>query len=104
INATARSLTGSYISLIANELHIPAIHAWVTAGAWGARLIRQRPGQSACWDCFALFEEQPSAEVEIPSVPHDPNVGEVTDRGCADPTFTGPGFELAAAAAACTRF
>jgi len=75
----------------------------VTAGAWGSRLIRQRPGHSGCWDCFALSEERPPAGVEIPPVPHDPNAGDVTDRGCADPTFTGPGFELAAAAAAASR-
>lgn len=103
VNTTARSLTGPYISLIANDLGVPAIHAWVTAGAWGARLIRQRPGHSGCWECFALSEERPPAGVEIPAVPHDPNAGEVTDRGCADPTFTGPGFELAAAAAAASR-
>jgi molybdopterin/thiamine biosynthesis adenylyltransferase len=104
VNATARSLTGSYVSLIANELVVPTIHVWVTAGAWGARFIRQRPGQSGCWDCFALSEQSPSPGVEIPALPHDPDASEVTDRGCADPTFTGPGFELAAAAAACTRF
>jgi molybdopterin/thiamine biosynthesis adenylyltransferase len=104
VNTTARSVTGSYISLIANELDLPAIHAWVTAGAWGARLLRQRPGQSACWDCFALSEECPPSGVMVPCLKHDPHGGEVTERGCADPTFTGPGFELAAAAAATTRF
>jgi molybdopterin/thiamine biosynthesis adenylyltransferase len=103
VNATARSVTGSYISLIANELDMPAIHAWVTAGAWGARLLRQRPGHSACWDCFAFSEERPPTGVEVPRLAHDPHGGEVTERGCADPTFTGPGFELAAAAAACAR-
>jgi ThiF family len=60
VNATARSITGSYISLIANELDLPAIHVWVTAGAWGARLLRQRPGHSACWDCFALLRGAPA--------------------------------------------
>lgn len=103
VNATARSVTGSYISLVANELDLPAIHAWVTAGAWGARLLRQRPGHSACWDCFALTEERPPTGVEVPCLARDPHGGEVTERGCADPTFTGPGFELAAAAAAGAR-
>jgi hypothetical protein len=92
VNATARSVTGSYISLIANDLDLPAIHAWVTAGAWGARLLRQRPRRSGCWDCFALAEDRPPPGVEIPLLAHDPHGGEVTERGCADPTFTGPGF------------
>lgn len=41
--------------------------------------------------------------MKVPAISSDPDRIEVSERGCADPTFTGPGFELTAAAAALTR-
>jgi hypothetical protein len=55
---------------------------------------------------LAISQKRPETlpdGVEVPRMEDDPDVQEVMDRGCADPTFTGPGFELAAVAAAATR-
>lgn len=101
VNASADPVVGAYLSRIARETDTPVLHAWVSAGAWGARLLVQRPGESGCWDCLALA--QADGDDRVPPVPSDPDVTEVAERGCADATFTGPGFELAAAAAAAAR-
>lgn len=106
INATANSTTGSYLSTIAHETGTTVLHTWVSAGAWGARVLIQRPGVSGCWDCLALAQSAPerlSEDVVVPPVPSDPDVQEVAERGCGEATFTGPGFELEAAATAAAR-
>jgi molybdopterin/thiamine biosynthesis adenylyltransferase len=106
VNAAANSTAGSYLSAIAHEVDRPVVHTFVSAGAWGARILVQRPGESACWDCLAYSQKYPernSGGAVVPDVPSDPDVTEVMERGCADPTFTGPGFELAAAASASAR-
>lgn len=102
INATANSVAGSYISQIGEETQTPVVHVWVSAGAWGARVLVQRPGRSGCLDCYSLTQKSPEG-ASVPPVSSDPEVEEVMDEGCADPTFTGPGFELTEAAAAATR-
>lgn len=106
INATAASVARRYCSRIALEVSRPVLHVWVSAGAWGCRILLQRPGDSGCTECLAISQTRPETLPEgvvVPTVEHDPAVQEVMDLGCADPTFTGPGFELAAAAAAATR-
>jgi molybdopterin/thiamine biosynthesis adenylyltransferase len=101
VNASADPVAGAYLSRIACETGTPVVHAWVSAGAWGARLLVQRPGESGCWDCLALT--QADRNDRVPPVSSDPEASEVAERGCADATFTGPGFEIAAAAAAAAR-
>jgi len=105
VNTTAQTIAGYYCSRLACEIEKPILHAWVSAGAWGGRILLQRPGYSGCTECLALFQKSATAhgDVEIPSVEHDPNVKEIQERGCADTTFTGPGFELTATAAAAAR-
>jgi molybdopterin/thiamine biosynthesis adenylyltransferase len=106
INASADGVTGKHISRLAAEVGVPVLHGWVSAGAWGARILVQRLGVSGCWNCLALAQAEPglyASPVSVPPVPSDPDRKEVSERGCADPTFTGPGFEIAAAAAAMTR-
>jgi molybdopterin/thiamine biosynthesis adenylyltransferase len=106
INASAHSVTGKHLSAMAVEAGVLVVHGWVSAGAWGARVLIQRPRASGCWQCLALAQtegERYEHEVTVPPVPQDPEMTEVTERGCADPSFTGPGFELAAAAAAMAR-
>jgi hypothetical protein len=106
VNASADSVTGKYVSGLSVDADTPVLHAWVTAGAWGARLLIQRPGRSGCWNCLASFQETEPPDGDPPVVPpvsSDPEVGEVSERGCADPSFTGPGFELTAAASAASR-
>jgi molybdopterin/thiamine biosynthesis adenylyltransferase len=106
VNATANSVAGSHLSALCRESQTPVLHAWVSAGAWAARVLVQRPRSTGCWDCLALAQEHPEryeSNFSVPEAPSDPAAGEVTDLGCADPTFTGPGFELAGAAAAAAR-
>lgn len=100
VNASAHPPTGSHCSRLGNETDTPVIHVWVGAGAWGARILRQSRGDSGCWDCLALAQQENDV---VPPLAQDPERQEVMDRGCADPTFTGPGFELAAAATAAAR-
>ena len=106
INASANSATGRHLSSLAVNAETTAIHTWVSAGAWGCRVLVQRPRVSACWECLGLAQKQSERYPEpmtVPPVPSDPAVREVNEQGCADPTFTGPGFELAEAAAATAR-
>jgi molybdopterin/thiamine biosynthesis adenylyltransferase len=106
INTSADGVTGKHISRLAAEAGTPVVHGWVSAGAWGARILVQRPGLSGCWNCLALAQAEPDrypAPVEVPAIPSDPDRREVSERGCADPTFTGPGFEVTGAAAALAR-
>jgi ThiF family len=103
VNASADSTTGFHCSKIARAAGSTVLHAWVGPGAWGGRVLIQRGGaeQSGCTQCLAQWQEE--GGVEVPPLSEDPDPVEVLEAGCADPSFTGPGFELAAAAAATAR-
>lgn len=108
VNATANSTASSYLSMVSTESGTPVLHTYVSAGAWGARVLVQRPGHSACWDCLAWWQAFPEPERSafrsvVPALKEEHARLVVMERGCADPTFTGPGFELAATAAAVAR-
>lgn len=105
VNATANPNAASYISEIGANAGKPVIHVWVSAGAWGGRILIQRPGKSACSDCLGHWQAEDSDAPPdgIPKLSEEPNPDPIMERGCADATFTGPGFELAAAAAAAAR-
>lgn len=106
VNTSANSVTGMYLSQIAHGIGVPVVHAYVSAGGWGGRVLVQRPGASGCWECLGRAQVDPGAyeaEVAVPNVPTDPAPQEVLELGCGDPTFTGAGFDLAAAAAATAR-
>jgi hypothetical protein len=107
VNASAHSATGSYLSNVGAETGTPVVHCYVSGGAWGARVLVQRPGVSGCWDCLGLWQQDHafavSAGVEVPTVAEDPNPPANLEEGCADPVFTGSNFDLAEAAAATAR-
>jgi molybdopterin/thiamine biosynthesis adenylyltransferase len=103
VNATAHTATGCHLARLGRESRTPVLHTWVSAGAWGGRVLVQDEG-SGCPLCLAYAQTEPVAGAEpVPEVADDPDVIEVLERGCADPTFTGAGFELADAAAAAAR-
>ena len=82
------SLTGTMAQFTAEysvELKVPSIHAWVSNGAWGGRVIRYVPGHSGCYECLSK-----NAYQEVPSAP----LGEVYPRGCGFPTFTGASYDI----------
>lgn len=103
INATAHTATGYHCARLGRDTNTPVLHAWVSAGAWGGRILVQDDG-SGCPLCLAYAQTEPLEGVEsVPEVADDPNVVEVLERGCADPTFTGAGFELTDAGTAVAR-
>lgn len=101
VNATAAGAATRWLTRVADRLRVPAIHSAVSSGAWGARIQIQRPGHSGCPECLALH--QLAENGVVPAWSEDPHGDEVVGRGCAQPTFAGPGFELADAAAATAR-
>lgn len=101
VNATASPVPGRYLSQIGNELGVPVIHTWVSAGAWGGRVLRQRPAASGCSLCLALAQRD--GDGAVPEWQAHTDAVEVMEMGCADPSFTGPGFELTTVAAQAAR-
>ncbi len=74
---------------LTSERSIPYIGISTTFGAWGGVLVRIRPDKTeGCWVCFMHGLEDTS----FPCPFSDP-VGEIQPVGCADPTFTGAGFD-----------
>jgi molybdopterin/thiamine biosynthesis adenylyltransferase len=104
VNATAHTATGFHISRAADTLQRPVLHVAVSSGAWGGRVLVQRHGHSGCLECLAHHQNEPvDGAVTVPCWPEDPELPEVMDRGCAQSTFTGPGFEITTTAAAAVR-
>lgn len=103
VEASTVSSTGYLVSSIADQAQVPVVHAAVSAGAWGARILLQRHGQSGCLECLALHQKHPQEGTVVPHWSEDPNENPVVEKGCGQTTFTGPGFELAAAATAGAR-
>jgi molybdopterin/thiamine biosynthesis adenylyltransferase len=97
-DATAEVGLHFLLSELAHERGIPYVEAWTKNGAWGGVIGRVLPGQGKpCWACyaFALEDLDPTIAVK-PGGFHQP-------AGCADPTFTGAGFDVAALALEGTR-
>ena len=93
-DATAELGINHLMSDIAAERNLPYVCVSVTPGAWGGRLIRIRPGiTSGCWMCHQLMIDR--GELPVPASNPD---GAVQPVGCADPTFTGAGFDVASVA------
>lgn len=89
-DATAEVGVQHYLSDYAAHLGIPYVGVDATAGGWGGRIVRVLPGRTAgCWYCYrcALWDKS------IAEPPMHPD-GEIQPVGCADPTFTGAGFDL----------
>jgi molybdopterin/thiamine biosynthesis adenylyltransferase len=97
-DATAEIGFQYLLSDLAAERKVPYIAVSTTFGAWGGLIYRIRPGQTkGCWSCL-----QGHLDVSIPSPPADPD-GKVQPQGCADPTFTGAGCDVAQIALAGVR-
>lgn len=98
-DATAEVGIQQYLSDYAAALGIPYIGVDATPGGWGGRIVRIRPGTDAdCWMCYrlALWHKI------IDEPPMHAN-GEIQPVGCADPTFTGAGFDMVQIALAGVR-
>ena len=99
-DATAELGLQYLFSDLAAERDVPYICVSTTPGAWGGLIARIRPGQaeSGCWMCL----QQHLTDSSIPTPASDPK-GMVQPRGCADPTFTGAGCDVAQVALAGVR-
>lgn len=77
------------LSDLAVERSIPYIGISTTLGNWGGMLFRIRPRVTeGCWLCFMQHLNDKS----IPTPAADLS-GFIQPIGCADPTFTGSGFD-----------
>lgn len=94
-DATAEVGIQHLLSDLAAERAIPYICVSSTFGAWGGLVGRIRPGMTTgCWFCIQAW----LMDGKIPTPPADP-AGLIQPAGCADPTFTGAGFDLSPIAA-----
>jgi len=88
-DATAEIGVQHLLSDLAGERSIPYIGISTTFGTWGGMLLRIRPLiTEGCWLCFMQHLNDQS----IPTPAADP-AGLFQPIGCADPTFTGSGFD-----------
>lgn len=79
------------LSDVARERGLTYMCVSATHGAWGGMVARIEPlPEAACWMCFQLS----LADGSIQAPPADPS-NLIQPPGCASPTFTGAGFELA---------
>lgn len=88
VDATAELGVQYYLEGQAHERGLPQIYAWMTEGGYGGAVARVVPGQTGCWLCLQWHLE----EGTIPTPPRA-KTGQVQPRGCAEPTFTGTGFD-----------
>jgi molybdopterin/thiamine biosynthesis adenylyltransferase len=94
-DGTAERGVQHFLSDLARELGITYLGVSGTFGGWGGLVVRVRPGRTeGCWICSRHALEDGLEEHVIPAPPADPD-GRATPLGCASPTFTGAGFDLA---------
>jgi hypothetical protein len=88
-DATAEVGIHYLISELAREKGIPYVEASTRNGAWGGIVARIIPGPGRpCWVCYAhALEDVEGSLAVMPGGLHQP-------LGCADPTFTGTGFDV----------
>jgi hypothetical protein len=61
VHASAHTATGYHVARVGRETDRPVVHAWVTAGAWGARILVQS-NSSGCTLCLAWAQVDPIDE------------------------------------------
>ncbi len=90
-DATAEIGVHHFLSDLARERGLPYVTVAGTYGGWGGKILRIRPGcTEGCWLCC-----QYATRDTIPEPPSGPeNRTTVQPIGCANPTFTGAGFDL----------
>jgi integrative and conjugative element protein (TIGR02256 family) len=90
-DSTAEVGVQHLLSNLAREREIPYVCVSATEGGWGGLIARLRPQQTAgCWLCL----QQRLVDGSIPTPPANPK-GTFQPLGCANPTFTGSGFDIA---------
>ena len=91
VDATAEIGVQMTLSRICRERRIPCVLVSATPGAWGGTVAHFQPDTNgACALCWAWARRSDSNL----SPPAAPGPG-IQPPGCADPTFTGTGYDLA---------
>lgn len=99
VDASAEFGVGYFLSEKARRMGIPYISVATTLGAWGGMIVRIRPGKTpGCWSCLKCHLKDET----IAAAPFDPH-GTIQPAACADPTFTGAGFDISLVAMAGVR-
>jgi molybdopterin/thiamine biosynthesis adenylyltransferase len=99
VDTTAEWGVHFFLSELARSRQIPYVVVSGTPGGWGGTMYRVMP-DGPCWGCFERWQ----ADTDLPVVAAAPDQeGLLQPRGCADPTFTGAGFDLGQVALAGAR-
>lgn len=89
-NASAEFGVQYFLSEYARSRGLTYVGVAATAGGWGGRVLRIRPGVTeGCWSCWQAARADGSA----PEAAADPN-GFLQPEGCANPTYSGANFDL----------
>lgn len=89
IDASAEIGIQHLLSDEARRRNLPYLCVTATNGAWGGMVTFIRPDGDGCWMCLMHHIEDKT----LPTPPEDPS-GPIQPAGCADPTFTGTGFDI----------
>ena len=92
-DSTAEWGVQHFLTDYASRYQIPYIGLSGTPGAWGGRVVRIIPNRTGCWSCYRLACNEDIIP-EPPYAPDEEGEGLVQPTGCADPTFTGAGFDM----------
>jgi molybdopterin/thiamine biosynthesis adenylyltransferase len=91
-DASAEAAVQQFLSTEARRCAVPYIAVFGTEGGWGGTIIRIWPDRTeGCWLCYQYARETG----DIPAPAHEHRTVAFQPQGCADPTFTGAGFDLA---------
>ena len=89
IDASAEFAVHHLLSDEARRRGLPYLRVTATQGGWGGMVVLVTPDTDGCWFCLMHH----IADKTILNPPADPG-GAIQPAGCADPTFTGTGFDL----------
>lgn len=100
VDATAESGIEYMLAQLAWRRDLPFLSVSGTLGGWGGMVVRIRPGGKGCIWCVRKAEDQR----DLPDPPADTrDEATLQPLGCADPTFTGAGVDMAAIALTAVR-
>ena len=92
IDATAEFGVHHHLSDVAREQGVPYLTVSGVEGGWGGEIYRLVPGRTeGCWVCLQYWMRDKA--VPEPAAPPEGS-GTVQPAGCANPTYTGAGFDL----------
>jgi molybdopterin/thiamine biosynthesis adenylyltransferase len=100
VDASAEWGVSHLLADLAREEGIPYVRVFATPGAWGGEIAVVMPESDACWGC--VYKAQQTREMRFPASAPE-REGVVQPVGCADPTFTGAGFDIEPLAAETVR-